>query len=144
VIRFIGEKLTQTWDRRDAILRFGLGGLVSVGTAVSVSTWSHEVWGVNQAIAGANGFFAALAVNFIALRWFVFPNSAARIRHQLLRYVTVNGALRGGEYLAYLLLIQILSLHYQISMIIVMVVSSLMKFVIYDKIVFSRTRGKQA
>lgn len=130
--------MNAVWSRRKELVRFFIGGLVSVGTALSVTTLAHEIWEMPTQTAGALGFVGALLVNFLMLRGFIFRDHSGRFREQVTGYLSAALTFRSLEYGVYYVLSGLAAMQYQVAMVVVMVASSLLKFFVYDKLVFRR------
>jgi putative flippase GtrA len=127
-----------TPEKLRALIRFGLGGVVSATVAVGTTALLHEIGGLPERVAGAGGFAAALVVNFFVLRYFVFAASGGALRRQLTSFLATTGALRAVEFAAFYAVNKYLHLHYLLTMVLVLGISFLVKFLIYEGIVFAK------
>ena len=121
-----------------ALLKFGVGGVLSVSIALGMSALLHEVLGIRETFAAAGGLVSALTVNFFVLRYIVFAGTVVSIPQQLAGYLGSAGVFRGLEYVGFLLLNTLVQIHYLVALTIVLGVSFLLKFLVYDKWVFKR------
>ena len=119
------------------IARFAAGGLVSAPLAIGVTALLHEIFGVGPETAAAFGLLAAMTTNFIVLRYFVFAGTSLRLLRQLGMFLASSGVFRGIEYIGFLILNGI-GVQYLIAMVTVLGLSFLLKFLVYDKLVFAR------
>ncbi len=127
-----------TAEKLRALIRFGLGGVVSATVAVGATALLHEIGGVPERVAGAGGFAAALVVNFFVLRYFVFAASGGALRRQLPSFLATTGALRAVEFSAFFAVHKYLHWHYLLTMIMVLGTSFMLKFLIYEGLVFAK------
>ena len=114
-------------------MRFGLSSGLSATLSFLLPIALHEAGDVPERLAVAIGFVSAYIFNFAMLRLFVF-RSRNSLRTDLLRYLPLNGAFRLGEYGAFLLLEETLSLGYIASMFIVLAISTALKFFGYRRV----------
>jgi putative flippase GtrA len=124
-----------------ALVKFGLGGVLSVSIALGTTALLHEVLGVREALAAAGGLVAALTANFFVLRYVVFRGTVVSVPQQVLGYLGSAGVFRGLEYLGFLLLNGLVQIHYLVALTTVLGVSFLLKFFVFEKWIFAR--GKQ-
>ena len=122
-----------------ALLRFGMGGLLSSGVALTTTAVLHELGFLSARAAAAVGLAAALIVNFLVLRYFVFRGTRSSFWRQLFLFLGSSGVFRGLEYLGFLLVSVVLELHYLLALVVVLGVSFLLKFVVYEGWVFVRS-----
>jgi putative flippase GtrA len=120
------------------LIRFAAGGVLSSAVTLGVTALLREVFGIREAIAAAVGLASAMLVNFVFLRHFVFASRATPIARQLAMFLTSNGVFRAFEYLGFLVVLGMLDLHYLLSLLLVLGVSFLFKFVVYERLVFTR------
>ena len=114
------------------LMRFGLSSGLSAALSFMLPIALHEAGGVPERVAVAIGFVSAYIFNFAMLRLFVF-RSRNSLRTDVLRYLPINGAFRLGEYGAFLLLEETLSLGYIASLFIVLAISTALKFFGYRR-----------
>jgi putative flippase GtrA len=95
----------------------------------------HEWLGVGKHIAVAIAFIVALIANFIIARFYVF-RSRNNWRTQFARFAITSASMRVGEYLAFLAVHMWTDLYYVLAVLIVLLVSFVLKFVIYRTFVF--------
>ena len=132
------ELLTKA--RLTALARFGVGGLLSSGVAVSVTAALHEFGFLTERAAAAVGLATALIVNFLVLRYFVVRGTHLPLVRQQLLFLGSSGAFRGLEYLGFLLVNTLFRMHYLLALVLVLGVSFILKFVVYEGWVFARAR----
>ncbi len=109
----------------------GLSACLTMGLPVVL----HEIFGLSEEASVAVALLTAFVVNFITLRRVVF-RSAGRPTAELLRFFWTGLAFRGGEYLAFLILLSLLRLHYVLALAIVLALSISLKFLCYRSFVF--------
>jgi len=129
-------------DTLAKLIRFGAGGVLSAGTTIGTTALLHEIFGVRESFAAAVGFAAALSVNYFFLRYIVFRHSHVAPGRQLILFIGSTGVFRGLEYLAFLVLNTWLHVPYLAALPAVLMVSFLVKFIVYDRYVFARRRGE--
>jgi putative flippase GtrA len=125
-------------ERFRALIRFALGGVLSSTIAVTTAAVLHEVVAVPERVAGACGFAAALVVNFFVLRHYVFAVAHVPARQQLPKFLATTGLLRAIEFLAFYVAHRHLHLNYLLLMIMILGSSFLLKFLIYEGMVFAK------
>jgi putative flippase GtrA len=118
---------------------------LSVSVTVGLPILLHEVFGVVEDRAVLIAFNVALVVNFIALRHFVFSKGGSAFR-DLVFYGAINVLFRVLEYAAFRLLFDDgAGVYYITAVVIVLTISSFVKFLVYRFIVFAGPRsGKVA
>jgi putative flippase GtrA len=120
-----------------ALVRFFVGGLLSVGVTAGVTTFLHEVENVSVPTAGAVGFACSLVSNFLFMRFYVFRGTKVPLLRQLAMFLASSGVFRGLEYLGFYFT-QAAGVHYQLALILVLGCSFMLKFFVYEKLVFAR------
>ena len=123
-------------------LRFGFSGVLSLPANLAVTALLHEVFGFIVEVAAACGFIAALVVGFAMCRYVVFDASAGSPARQFAAYAVSSAFFRGLEYAAFVLLYQYAEVHYVVSIVVVVGVSFLVKFVYYKHVVFAGAKGE--
>jgi putative flippase GtrA len=121
-----------------SLLRFAAGGVLSAAVTIGTTALLHEVFGVRESIAAGAGFAAALTVNYFFLRHVVFRSSHLPVGRQLMLFIGSTGVFRGSEYLAFLALNMWLRVPYWAALPSVLCASFLLKFMVYDRLVFAR------
>ena len=116
-------------------LRFCGVGVLSYGLGVSLAATFHEISGLREEIAVGLSLAIVLLTNFTLARVFVF-RSSGRVHHELVRFAITSAAMRGVEYLMFLMLLNGLRIGYLVAMTIAMAVSTTLKFFVYRKVVF--------
>lgn len=127
-----------------ALLRFAVGGALSIGVSLGVTALLHEVFAVSEPIAAAVGLGCTVVVNFIFLRYVVFVGADTTLLRQLALFLGSSGIFRLFEYGAFLVLHLWLGIGYLIALPGVRVLSFFIKFVVYDRIVFARPAARHA
>ena len=120
-----------------ALTRFFAGGVVSAGVTLGTTALLHEVAAVSEPVAAAIGLATALVVNFGVLRFFVFRGTKMPLRRQLLMFLGSSGVFRGLEYAGFFAL-HLLGTHYLLALVVVLGGSFIVKFFVYEKLVFAR------
>ena len=120
------------------LLKFAAGGLISAPTALGVTAALHEWLGLQENSAAGLGLCAALAVNFVFLRHVVFAGSRMSLSRQIGMFLASSGLFRAAEYAGFLVVNRISGAHYLVALAAVLGASFLIKFFVYDKLVFAR------
>jgi putative flippase GtrA len=128
-------------DKFKALIRFGLGGVLSSAVALGTTALLHEMGDVPERIAGAGGLAAALCVNFVVLRVFVFRATQTSAWRQLPMFLATTGAFRALEYTAFFMINKYLHMHYLLAMVLVLGSSFVLKFLVYEGLVFVKKAG---
>lgn len=121
--------------------RFGISTAISASITLGLPVALHEGLGVRPEQAVLIAFCVALAVNFAVMRGFVFAGRSSPAG-DLLRFASANVGFRAFEYVAFLLLFTAARLQYVVALVIVLVVSTVLKFCTYRLVVFA-PRGKR-
>lgn len=122
-------------------MRFAAGGVLSFSVTLGTTALLHEVLGIVEAVAAAGGIGAALIVNFVFMRYYVFRGSAVPPVRQAIMFLSSSGLFRGLEYLGFLALNIILEVRYLVALPIVLSASFVLKFLVYDRWIFARAAG---
>lgn len=109
----------------------GLSACVTLGLPVLL----HEVAGFVEAAAVGISLMAAFILNFFTTKHFVFNSKGNRYKEAAL-YGASSLFFRGAEYIAFLLLFNLLHLHYMVALVMVLVTSAAFKFLAYKFVVF--------
>lgn len=120
-----------------ALTRFFAGGVVSSGVTLGTTALLHEVAAVSEPVAAAIGLATALVVNFGVMRFFVFRGTKMSLGRQLFMFLGSSGVFRGLEYAGFFALHQ-LGVHYLLALVMVLGGSFIVKFFVYEKLVFAR------
>ncbi|MGH7628530.1 MAG: GtrA family protein [Gemmatimonadales bacterium] len=124
-----------------SVVRFAAGGVLSSSVLLGTSALLHEVLGIAEPVAAAGGIGAALIVNFVFLRYYVFRGSVVPPVRQGLMFLSSSGVFRGLEYLGFLVLNLMFKVRYLVALVIVLCVSFTLKFLLYDRWIFARPAG---
>lgn len=120
------------------LVKFGVGGVVSLGACLAVTISLHEGLGVAPPWAYAAGLVVALVVNFCVTRWFIFRGTRRPIVSQFVHFVASSIGFRGLEYVAFLALYGWAGLNYVLVIVAVQGASFLAKFWLYSTVIFRR------
>lgn len=111
-------------------LRFTLSTAISASLSFGLPVLLVEAADFNEQRAVQISFAAAYLVNLFMLRTFVFRSDT--IWHKdVLRYIFVNAGFRLTEYSAFTLLFATAEIQYMAALLIVLVISTLVKFFAY-------------
>ena len=125
-----------------ALIRFFVGGLLSVGVTLGVTAFLHEVNGVREQTAAAFGFVCALVTNFLFMRLYVFRGTKVPLLRQLALFLASSGVFRCLEYAGFYLT-HAAGVHYLLALVLVLGCSFILKFFVYEKLVFARKPSPQ-
>lgn len=117
-------------------IRYGQASAVSAALTLGLPIMLVELFGAGPNVAAAIGLASAYVVNFISMRAYVF-RSKARVKGQIVRYLSLALALRLCEYAVYYGLHNLLGVHYGIALAGILFVSVLSKFFFFRKLVFT-------
>jgi putative flippase GtrA len=115
---------------------------VSAGTILGVAALLHEIRGVPEAISAALGLATALFVNFAVMRYFVFTGTRQPLLRQFMMFLGSSGIFRGGEYAGFFVM-HLAGMNYLLALILVQGGSFIIKFFVYQNVVFARASGTQ-
>lgn len=123
--------------------RFAVLSVVSGAVNVGLTAACHQLAGLNEEASYAIALAAVFAMNFAAMRQWVYRDT--RDRHdaasQLLRCGAVSLAVRVSEWLAFVVLHTVLGVYYLVAIAVIMVGSFAGKFLLYDRLVFGARRA---
>jgi putative flippase GtrA len=138
-LKAVASRWEQSRGIRNELLRFvGAGGLFFV-SGLGLTALCREFLHMPEQLAAAVAFVALFLASFLLNRYFVF-RSAESGGKQFARFALISGTVRALEYSLYLLLLQLLSVHYILAMATTLVVSNCVKFGMYRTFVFNRSR----
>jgi putative flippase GtrA len=111
--------------------------LLSAGLTLTLPVLLHEVFALGKEIAVALALATTFFVNFITVRVIVF-RSIGNMTSEFVRYVVTNASFRIAEYLLFLLMSTVLDYNYIFILGAVLVLSFILKFILYRIFVFSQ------
>ncbi|GAA0467178.1 hypothetical protein GCM10009096_04900 [Parasphingorhabdus litoris] len=117
----------RTWRQ---IQKFVIVSATSATITLGIPIFLHEIFGVQEKIAVLVAFVVAYMVNFLSLRRVVF-SSAGTVRGDFLKFALSSLAFRTSEYLAFLLLHEMLNMTYILALLIVLTTATFLKFFWY-------------
>jgi putative flippase GtrA len=120
-----------------ALTRFFIGGVLSVAVTLGVTAFMHEVSGFHERVAAAAGFLCAFITNFMFTRFYVFRGTEVPMLRQLIMFAGSSGGFRLLEYGGFLIT-NAVGVHYLLALLLVMGCSFILKFFVYEKLVFAR------
>lgn len=127
---------------RHQALRFALLSGLSFTVNLSLVYALHEWAGMSSLIAVPIAMAVVTAMNFVALRWFVFGHDGRTWWSQMIGFVVSIAGFRLIEYLAFLLIHGLLGAPYLIAYAGILIASLVGKFLFLRGTVF-RTSPKQ-
>lgn len=128
--------MTVPESRLVRLFRFGSGAAVSFGGTLAVTYVATEWLHLREEVSFALAVVVMFFVNFAWLRYVVFPAGGKPWQVQMYGFFLASIGFRGAEYLAFLVLLNVLHLHYMLSVALVLGLSFLVKFQVFDKHVF--------
>jgi putative flippase GtrA len=126
--------------RSGAPLRFVLLGAISFSVNLSITAGLHELLGVSPDLAFAVGLLTVFAMNFAAMRWWVFPGSDRSLARQLGIFATTSLGFRGAEFLVFLGLRHLAGVYYLVAAAATLLLSMLLKYFVYGSWLFADGR----
>ncbi len=117
------------------VIRYLLMTLLSAGLTLALPILFHEAFGVRKELAVALALATAFAVNFFTVRIVVF-RSAGNPISEFVRYALTNATFRIAEYLLFIILHTVLEIYYILVLGGVLVLSFIVKFIVYRFLVF--------
>jgi len=114
-------------DTVGQLIRYGVSSGTSAAVSLGLPVLLHEAFGVEQKLAVAISQASVLLLNFLMIRLFVF-RSKSKAKRDLAYYVGSAIAFRGLEYLLFLALFELASLHYFLALLLTLAVSTVVKF----------------
>lgn len=124
-------------------VRFGLTSGLSFMINLGLTALLHEVVALSEEWAFAISLASVFLMNFLLLRHYVFDASSGDPRRQIALTAISSATFRGMEYLGFLLVHTMMSVHYLLAVGLVLGVSFLLKFFYYGNVVFAN-RGHGA
>lgn len=118
------------------LLRFGSGAVVSLSSTLAITYVATEWIMLSEKISFAVALICVFFINFLYLRHFVFA-SALPWRRQMRDFFVASIGFRLAEYVAYLLLLDVLGIHYLLTVVVVLSISFVVKFIVFDRRVFN-------
>ena len=119
------------------LARFTVMGATGFGLNIGVTVVLHEWLGAPEEVAFAAALGVVFVFSFLSSRYVIFEGAAAADpAKQLLKFAGFSAAFRCAEYLGFLLLHTLFGVTYLLSIVVVLGVSFLTKFVTYSTVVF--------
>ena len=125
-------------DTVGQLIRYGVSSGASAAVSLGLPVLLHEAFGVEQKLAVAISQASVLLLNFLMIRLFVF-RSKSTAKRDLAYYVGSSIAFRGLEYLLFLALFELASLHYFLALLLTLGASTVVKFGWYRFLFHGRT-----
>lgn len=132
-VRARGEQMVHRAPLVAALSRFALATLASALLSFLLPILLHEKAGLGERTAVGLSFAVAYVFNFLTLRRLVFA-SRASLGRDLWRYALVNALFRIAEFLAFAALRSAEILSYAAALLLVLAVSTLIKFFAYRRL----------
>ena len=117
-------------------VRFALVSALSFIVLMS-STWTlHEIIGVSQELAYLSALFLATIMNFLSLRYFVYPGSETGLFTQFSYFLSAVCGFRVAEYLSFSAIQALTDIQYMATIFMISIVSLISKFLFFRGAVF--------
>jgi putative flippase GtrA len=100
----------------------------------------HQVLGAPEEAAFAVALVTVFVMNFLGMRYFVYPGEHRSVGKQLMLFAVSSGSFRGLEYLAFLALHTWLHYPYRLVLVVVLGTSFVAKYCYYKVFVFALNR----
>jgi len=137
--------MVPTGARREALsstttsaIRFTFLSVASGVTNLGLTAALHELVGLSEELSYAIALVCALIQNFLGMRYFVYGASSQPWATQFLQFAGATAGFRGLEYLSFLVVHNVMGVHYLIAVAANMVVFTIAKFLFYRVAIFSR------
>jgi len=124
--------------------KYVLASAFSFVFIIAATATLHEVLGVSETLSPAIAMAAALVVNFVILRVWVFPGQTVHWGRQLAETAVTSAAFRVLEYAIFLALHLGFDVDYLVATGASVCISALGKFGVYREVVFRRERADPA
>jgi putative flippase GtrA len=121
-----------------SLVRFGVSAGLSFGTNLGLTVALHEFCRLPEEAAFATSLVTVFLMNFLVLRYYVFPGSQRSAATQLAMFGLSSVGFRGGEYLAFLVAHTWLGVQYTVAIAAILALSFVCKFLFYRGVVFAR------
>lgn len=118
------------------LVRFGSGAIVSFGSTLAITYVAAEWLALDEKLAFAVSLVCVFFINFAYLRFFVFQSKSPWLQ-QLGNFFGASIGFRVAEYVGYLLLLDLLQLQYLLAVVVVLTISFLAKFFVFNNKVFT-------
>lgn len=116
-------------------IRYVIASIFSASLSLSLPMFFHEGVGLSEELAVGISLTAVFVINFFILRMYVYQSKESRHK-QIWKFAFSSAAFRTGEYLAFLLIYSVSSIHYIIALMLVLAPSFLAKFFVQRTFVF--------
>jgi len=112
---------------------------VAIVLNLGISVGGHEWLGINENLTYAVALATVLSINFLLFRHYVYRHATQHgALIQLWRFVLASTGFRCGEYGFFCLLHNVFGWWYVLVILLVQGISTLLKFVFYERFVFGR------
>ncbi|TQV76259.1 GtrA family protein [Denitrobaculum tricleocarpae] len=122
-------------------VRYLLATGLSVSVTLAIPVLLVELAGITPRVASAFAFSLALVVNFVTLKFYVY-RSEGRWQSQVVKYLITGALFRATEYAAFLVLHDGFGIFYALALVVVVGVSFVAKFFIYQVVIFTRPKDQ--
>ena len=119
------------------LARFAALGAAGFALNIAVTVSLHELLGAPEELAFAVALLVVFLFSFLTSRYLIFAGAAhGDPKKQLLKFAISSAGFRVAEYLGFLVFHTLLRLPYLISIVAVLGLSFLTKFITYSNVVF--------
>jgi putative flippase GtrA len=140
ISKLLTHSVRAVFNRDGAFARWCGFSAVSFASVITLTTALREVLGADQRIAFLLPLVIMFFVNFLTLRYFIYRTKEVPIATQFAGYAASAIGFRVTEFVAYWTLVDVFSLHYFVSIVIVLPASFVLKFVVFGSVAFRQRR----
>jgi len=133
-----GEGYSRVKPDVGAAFRFALLSATSFLVIFFLTIFLHESLRVREEWAFAIVLFLTMVMNFLMLRYFVYPGKHSHFFRQLGVFIVSSLSFRGLEYVLFLMFHSWLGLPYRVVIVGTLVTTFMVKFFYFGSVVFSR------
>lgn len=119
-------------------VRFANLGLLSFLLVLGITAAGHELAGLPAEVSYLVALVAAFVVNYLGARWYVYRSFHVPIGKQATLFLGSTLAFRGGEFVGFMVLNNVLGVYYLLTVGLVMVASFVVKFLFFGRFVFTQ------
>lgn len=124
------------------LLKFGATGALSLAVVLGVTSLGVNL-GLGTHLSYAIALLIAILVNFCICRYLIFERTQQSFFRELVQFAVSIGIWRVVEFLGFLLLFDVLHLHYQLAVLLIAILMFGFKFVWCKLVIFTKP-GEEA
>jgi putative flippase GtrA len=126
--------------RTGAPFRFVLLSAISFATNLGITAGLHELAGASPDVSFAIGLATVFVLNFVVMRWWVFPESGLSMARQLTGFAMTSVVFRISEFFIFLLLRHVGDTYYLFAAGGTLCFSMVVKYFVYGSWLFASSR----